>query len=168
MPFFECKVSRAVFTDDLRVTWAKQNIYVEAKDEIDATGKAGHPANWLGSAGKADKSSSFLLKVEKCRQLADHEVKALRPVDPAFASTQSPFGSEHDDNGRAFVSVADLRALERSYAQLWRRVYQLNADLEQGADMQWVQQGLEQALDEALLDYTRWRAAWAILTPGDQ
>jgi hypothetical protein len=75
MPFFECKVSRAVFRDDLKVTRVKENVYVEAKDEIEAKKKAAHPLNWLRSAVtfvKPDKSS-FLLTVEECRRLANDE-----------------------------------------------------------------------------------------------
>jgi hypothetical protein len=90
MPFFECNVSRAVITDDLRVTRVKETIYVEAKDEIDAKKKAGHPKNWLTSAltlRNADKSSSFLLTVDECRRLAHDEAKATRSTDPVFAPT---------------------------------------------------------------------------------
>jgi hypothetical protein len=107
MPFFKCRVSRSVFTNDLKATRIRQSVYVEAQDEIDAKKKAGHPKNWLRSAmtcGRADKSPSFLLTVEECRQLVDHEVKALRLVDPTFSSTlfhQSPFWSEDDDSRRA-------------------------------------------------------------------
>src|SRR5262249_5061058 len=107
MPFFKCNVSRSVFTNDLKATRIRQSVYVEARDEIDAKKKAGHPKNWLRSAmtcGKADKSSSFLVTVEECRRLADHEVKVLRLVDPAFAPSlfhQSPFWGEHDDSRRA-------------------------------------------------------------------
>jgi hypothetical protein len=80
MPVFECKVSRSVFNDDLKVTRASQNVYVEAKDEIEAKKKAGHPANWLksvGTLGKSDKLS-FLLTVDWCRRLSDAEVKDFR------------------------------------------------------------------------------------------
>jgi hypothetical protein len=59
MPFFECSVSRTVFTDDLKTKRATENVYVEAKDEREAKAKAGHPRNWLRSEatfGKADKS----------------------------------------------------------------------------------------------------------------
>jgi len=78
MPFFECKVSRTILTDDLKATRLKENVYVEAKDEIEAKKKAAHPLNWLRSAvtfGKADKSS-FLLTVEECRRLANDELRA--------------------------------------------------------------------------------------------
>jgi hypothetical protein len=78
MPFFECKVSRAVFRDDLKVTRVKENVYVEARDEREARTKAAHPLNWLRSGvtfGKSDKSS-FLLTVEECRRLANDEVRA--------------------------------------------------------------------------------------------
>jgi hypothetical protein len=106
MPFFECKVSRTVFTDDLKTKRATENVYVEAKDERDARQKAGHPRNWLSSAAtfeKADKSLSFLIIVGECRQLTKEEVKAIRAADPAFAPTssrQSPFRGEHDDSRR--------------------------------------------------------------------
>lgn len=36
MPCFECKVSRTVFTDDLKVNRATENVYIEAKDESEA------------------------------------------------------------------------------------------------------------------------------------
>jgi hypothetical protein len=81
MPFFECKVSRSVFNDDLKVTRATESVYVEAKDEIDAKKKAGHPMNWLKPGvtfGKSDKLS-FLLTVDWCRRLTDDEAKAFRP-----------------------------------------------------------------------------------------
>jgi hypothetical protein len=42
MPFFECSVSRTVFTDDLTTKRATENVYVEAKDEREAKQKAGH------------------------------------------------------------------------------------------------------------------------------
>jgi hypothetical protein len=90
MPFFECTVSRVVITDDLKVARVKETVYVEAKDELDAKSKAGHPKSWLTSAltfRKADKSSSFLLTVDECRRLAHDEVRAMRPADLAFAST---------------------------------------------------------------------------------
>ena len=92
MPFFECSVSRTVFTDDLKTTRATENVYVEAKDEREARQKAMHPRNWLRSAatfGKADKSLSFLITVGECRRLANEEIKAIREVDPAFAPTLS-------------------------------------------------------------------------------
>jgi hypothetical protein len=77
MPFFECKVARAVLTDDVRVRRVKENVYIEATDETEAKKKALHPRNWLRSAtfGKADKSS-FLVTVEECRRLANDEVRA--------------------------------------------------------------------------------------------
>ena len=78
MPFFECKVSRAVFRDDLKVMRVKENVYVEARDEREARTKAAHPLNWLRSGvtfGKSDKSS-FLLTVEECRRLANDEIRA--------------------------------------------------------------------------------------------
>jgi hypothetical protein len=80
MPFFECNVSRSVFNDDLKVTRATESVYVEAKDEIDAKRKAGHPTNWLKSAGTFGKSDklSFLLTVDECRRLTDDEVKDFR------------------------------------------------------------------------------------------
>jgi hypothetical protein len=92
MPFFECKVSRTVFTDDLKTTRATEIVHIEAKDERDAKTKAGHPRNWLKSAatfGTADKASSFLITVGECRRLANEEVKALRAVDLAVAPTLS-------------------------------------------------------------------------------
>jgi hypothetical protein len=79
MPFFECKISRTVLTDDLRATRVKENVYVEAKDEIEARKKAAHPLNWLRSAptfGKGRKSS-FLLTVEECRRLANDEARRI-------------------------------------------------------------------------------------------
>jgi hypothetical protein len=100
MPFFECKVSRTVFTHDLKTKRATENVYIEAKDESEAKQKAGHPKNWLRSAatfGKVDKSSSFLITVGECRRVADDKVKGLTPVDPACAPTlfhQSPFWGE--------------------------------------------------------------------------
>jgi hypothetical protein len=106
MPFFECSVSRTIFTDDLKTTRATENVYVEAKDERDAKQKAEHPRNWLKSAatfGKADKSSSFLITVGACTRVADNKVKALSLVDAAAASPlsrQSPFWGEHDDSRR--------------------------------------------------------------------
>ena len=89
MPFFECKVSRSVFNDDLKVMRARESVYVGAKDEIDAKRKAGHPMNWLQSAGTIGKSDklSFLLTVDECRRLTDDEVKALRLADTAFSPT---------------------------------------------------------------------------------
>jgi hypothetical protein len=108
MPFFfKCKVSRTVFTDDLKTTRVKEDVYVEAKDESDAKRKAANPANWVKSAGtfgKTDKSSSFLLTVEECKRVAKEEVKDIRPGDPACAPTQSHRSSswgEHDDGPRA-------------------------------------------------------------------
>jgi hypothetical protein len=87
MPFFECKVSRTVFANDLQTRRATEIVYIEAKDERDAKDKAGHPRNWLKSAGlgKVDKSSSFLITVGECRRVADDEAKALRPFEPGFA-----------------------------------------------------------------------------------
>ena len=76
MPFFECKVSRSVFTNDLKATRIQQNVYVEAKDEIDAKTKAGHPKNWLRSHvifANVAKSSSLLLTVEECTRLDAEE-----------------------------------------------------------------------------------------------
>jgi hypothetical protein len=78
MPFFECKVARTVLTDDLQARRVKESVYVEAKDEMEAKKKAGHPLNWLRSGmtfGKSDKSS-FLLTVEECRRLANDEIQA--------------------------------------------------------------------------------------------
>jgi hypothetical protein len=91
MPFFECRISRTVLTDDLRVKRATENVYIQAGDEREAKQKAKHPRNWLKSAmmsGKVDKPSSFLLTVEDCRGLTDDEVHALRLIDPAFAPAQ--------------------------------------------------------------------------------
>jgi hypothetical protein len=104
MPFFECKVSRTIVTDDLKMNRRRETVYVEAKDEAEARSKAQHPANWLKSTGvvRNDKSS-FLLTVDECRRLANDEVKALRPMGPAAASTlfpQSPFWGSHDDRSR--------------------------------------------------------------------
>ena len=95
MPFFECSVSRTIFTDDLKTTRATEKVYVEAKDERVAKQKALHPRNWLKSAatfGKADKASSFLITVGECRRLANEEVKATSLVEAAVASalSQSP------------------------------------------------------------------------------
>ena len=106
MPFFECKVSRTVFTDDLKTKRTTETVYVEAKDEREAKHKAEHPKNWLRSAatfGKADKSSSFLITVGECRPVADDKAKTLARVDSACAPTvfhQSPYWSEHDDRHR--------------------------------------------------------------------
>jgi hypothetical protein len=89
MPMFECRVSRSVFTDDLKVTRLKENVYVEAKDETEAKKKALHPRNWLKSSatfGKSDRSS-FLLTVEECRRLAHNELKAMRSADPVSVPT---------------------------------------------------------------------------------
>jgi hypothetical protein len=88
MPFFECKVSRTVFTNDLQTKRATENVYVEAKDEREAREKGGHPRNWLRSAAtleRMDKSSSFLITVGECRRVDDDKVKALRPFEPGFA-----------------------------------------------------------------------------------
>jgi hypothetical protein len=82
MPLFECKVSHTVCAEDLQTKRITEIVYVEAKDEREAKQKAGHPKNWSKSAatfGKADKSSSFLITVEKCRRVDDDEAKALRP-----------------------------------------------------------------------------------------
>jgi hypothetical protein len=104
MPFFECKLSRTVFTDDLKAKRATEIVYVEAKDEREAKQKAEHPKNWLRSVatfGKVDKSSSFLITVGECKRVADDKVRALTSVDPAFVPTrfhQSPFWGEHDDS----------------------------------------------------------------------
>jgi len=106
MPFFECEVSRTVFTDDLKANRITETVYLEAKDEREAKRKAEHPRNWLRSGaafGKADKASSFLITVGECRRLADDKAKALRLVDPASAATQfqqSRFWGEHDDSRR--------------------------------------------------------------------
>lgn len=92
MPFFECSVSRTIFTDDLKTTRTTENVYVEAKDGKVAKQKAEHPRNWLRSAatlGKAEKSSSFLITVGECRRVADDEAKTLRLVDAAVASALS-------------------------------------------------------------------------------
>jgi len=105
MPLFECKVSRTVFTDDLQTKRATENVYVEAKDEREAKDKAGHPRNWLRSAGTfgtGDKLS-FLITVGECTRVADDKAKAFKVVDPAPAPTlsrQSPFWGEHDDSRR--------------------------------------------------------------------
>jgi hypothetical protein len=101
MPFFECKVSRTVFTDDLKAKRATETVYIEAKDEREAKQKAEHPKNWLRSAatfGTVDKSSSFLITVGECRRVADDKLKALTPVDPATRFHQSPFWGEHDNS----------------------------------------------------------------------
>ena len=90
MPIFECKVSRAVFTDDLKVTRLKENVYVEAKDEIEAKKKAGHPQNWFKSSatfGKSDRSS-FLLTIEECRRVTNDEVKALSNSHPISSGSR--------------------------------------------------------------------------------
>jgi hypothetical protein len=106
MPFFKCKVSRAVFTDDLKVLRVKEHVYVEAKDDKEARNKAGHPRNWIkstGTLGKADKSSSFLLTVEECGPVDKDEAKALRSTEPALAPSlfhQSAYWGEHDDRSR--------------------------------------------------------------------
>jgi hypothetical protein len=87
MPFFECRISRTVLTHDLRATRVKENVYVEAKDEIEARVKAAHPRNWLRSAvtcGKGRKSS-FLFTVEECRRLANDEVHACGLREKAHA-----------------------------------------------------------------------------------
>jgi hypothetical protein len=107
MPFFECKVSRTVFAHDLTVKRVTETVYLAAKDESEAKEKAGHPKNWLRSAGtlgKVDTSSSFLITVGECRRVADDDGKALRPVDPAFVPSlfhQSAFWGEHDDRRRS-------------------------------------------------------------------
>ena len=88
MPFFECKVSRTVFADDLQTKRATEIVYIEAKDESEAKEKARHPRNWLRSTatfGNVDKSSSFLISVGECTRVADDKVKALRPFEPGFA-----------------------------------------------------------------------------------
>jgi hypothetical protein len=100
MPFFECKVSRTVFTHDLKTMRATENVYIEAKDESEAKQKAAHPKNWLKSGatfGKADKSLSFLITVGECSRVTLDQVKGLAPADPALARTQfhqSPFWGE--------------------------------------------------------------------------
>ena len=107
MPIFECKVSRTVFTDDLKTKRATEHVYVEAKDEREAKQNAEHPRNWLKSAatfGKADKSSSFLITVGECRRVADDKAEALGLVDAEAAAalpSQSPFWGAHDDGRRA-------------------------------------------------------------------
>ena len=105
MPFFECSVSRTIFTDDLKTNRATENVYVEAKDEREAKQKAVHPRNWLRSAATfgTDKSLSFLVTVGECTRVANDQVKALRLVDAAVASAlsqQSPVGGKHDDSRR--------------------------------------------------------------------
>jgi len=105
MPFFECKVSRTVFTDDLKTRRDTETVHVEAKDEREARTKAGHPRNWLRSTatfGKDDKSS-FLITVGECARVADDEVKSLKAAAPAFVRTRvhvPPGGSEHDGSRR--------------------------------------------------------------------
>jgi hypothetical protein len=92
MPFFECSVSRTIFTDELTTKRATENVYVEAKDEREAKQKAGHPRNWLASDAifaKADKSSSFLIAVGECSRVANDKVKALRLVEASVASALS-------------------------------------------------------------------------------
>jgi hypothetical protein len=104
MAFFKCKVSRTVFTDDLKTTRVKEDVYVEAKDEREAKTKAGHPKNWLRFTGTLADKSSFLLTVEECRRLAKEEEKALRPVDPGSGPTlsrQSPFGANTTTAGES-------------------------------------------------------------------
>ena len=95
MPFFECRVSHTVFTDDLQTKRATEIFYIEAKNEREAKEKAGHPRNWLRSAAtfeKVDKSSSFLITVGECKRVDDDKVKALRLVEPE--------PTEHDDSRR--------------------------------------------------------------------
>jgi hypothetical protein len=102
MPFFECQVSRTVFTDELTTKRVTENIYVEAKDERDAKMKAGHPRNWLRSEAtvvKADKSSSFLITVAECSRLAHDKVKALRLVEASVASALSCAGKQQKCGG---------------------------------------------------------------------
>jgi hypothetical protein len=79
MPFFECIISRTVLTDDLRATRVKENVYVEAKDEMEARKKAAHPLNWLKSAVtfKKGRKSSFLFTVEECMRLANDEARRI-------------------------------------------------------------------------------------------
>ena len=91
MPFFECKVSHTLFADDLNTRRVTDNVYVEAKDELEAKGKAVHPRNWLRSAGTfgINKSSSFLIAVGECSRVAKDEVKALRLVEAAVACALS-------------------------------------------------------------------------------
>ena len=107
MLVFECKVSRTIFTDDLKTTRFTEIVYVEAKDEREAKQKAVHPKNWLRSAatfGKANKPLSFLVTVGECRRVADDKAKGLMPGDPAFAPSlfhQSPFWGGHDDGHRS-------------------------------------------------------------------
>ena len=80
MPLFECRVSRIVLADDLKVSLDKESVRVEAEDERDARKKAQHPANWLNATGliRHEDKSSVLLTVEECRRLADSEVQYLR------------------------------------------------------------------------------------------
>jgi hypothetical protein len=92
MPIFECKVSRAVLSDDLKVTRLKEHVYVEAKDEMETKKKAGHPRNWLKSTGTLGKSdrSSFLLTVDECRRVTHEEMKALKSSFSMAAPALSP------------------------------------------------------------------------------
>jgi hypothetical protein len=48
-------------------------------------------------------------------------------------------------------------ALEFAYVKLWRRVERLKVELDRGSNIQCLRQALEQALDEALVDYTHWQ-----------
>ena len=100
MPFFECKVSHTVFADDLQTKRATEIVYIEAKNEREAKEKAGHPRNWLRSAGTfANKSSSFLITVGDCKRVDDDKAKTLSAVDPARTQFhQTPYWGEHDDN----------------------------------------------------------------------
>jgi hypothetical protein len=55
--------------------------------------------------------------------------------------------------------MSDLPTLEPAFTTLWRCVQEMNAALKRGSDARWVSVKLEHALDEALVDYTHWRAA---------
>jgi hypothetical protein len=100
MPIFECKVSRTVFTDDLKTTRATEIVYVEAKNESEAKVKAGHPQNWLRSTGTFVRNrSSFLITVGECTRVADEKAKTLTTCPPT-QSHQSPYWGEHDDTRR--------------------------------------------------------------------
>jgi hypothetical protein len=57
------------------------------------------------------------------------------------------------------TAKSDMPTLEPVFTSLWRRVQDLNVELKRNADSRWVSVKLEQALDEALVDYTHWRAA---------
>jgi hypothetical protein len=55
--------------------------------------------------------------------------------------------------------MSDQTTLETTFMALWRCVQQMNAELKRIADARWVTVKLEQTLDEALVNYTHWRAA---------